>query len=121
MMDVPVFIIQFDAIVVFLEEVRSTAIRAHDRFRHHSSDFHAQDSVKLGRRQEMLRRIVNVAGADASVDYCSWSWSKPWTPQYEKQAILQHLYGLTVSQHTAFCKINFSGQWSGMKDLPEGF
>jgi hypothetical protein len=50
-MNGPVFIIQLDAIVVFLEEVRSTAIRTHDRFCHHSSDIPTQDAAKLVRRR----------------------------------------------------------------------
>ena len=44
MMNGPVFIIQLDAVVVFLEKVRSAAVRAHDRFCHHSSDIHTLQS-----------------------------------------------------------------------------
>jgi len=76
-MDTPVFIVQFNAIVVFLEEVRSTAIRAHDRFRHHSSDFHAQDAATPARRRENLYRLLNAAGAADPGAYFSLLCSKP--------------------------------------------
>jgi hypothetical protein len=58
-MNGPGFVVQFNAIVVFLEKVCSTAIRAHDRFRHHSSGILAKHAVPPGTVMLTLHRHLH--------------------------------------------------------------